>query len=213
MRDAVKNMNTKGQKKYAELEHLLAERWPGTAKNDDDDVLYIGRAYATYLMSADKNLPIELGKFIDRKQIERLLPALMTVCQLLRELSGQGRLELRWTPDPDDPLFGRSHVLDDFEYLANRMLEQGQQALRAHEDLSSPDQRTHWRAVSVLKACAAIWENEEGKPAPKLNNDSQHGTGFGEFVKSVYSVLGFAAQPNTAQKALARWEAEQRGLT
>ena len=189
--------------KRQKVQEIIVAKWPTTKESGEADLL------ATWILTADQFLPMELGKFVDQPKFRELAPALRVICRVLPEISQQGRFELEFHANLLTHSSDREDPLVEFTDHAQRFLAAVEYTLKTKGDLDPPHGKTNWRAVSVFEACVQIWEAQEGQRPPKMNAGSQHTAPFGLFVKGIYDALGIGWEPRSAQDRLAAWQKEQ----
>lgn len=189
--------------KRRKIEEIIVGKWPTTKERGEAELL------ATWILTADQFLPMELGKFVDQGKFKELEPALKAICRVLPEISGQGRFQLKLHGDLLEVSSDRDDPLVEFLDHANRFLKAIEYTLKTKGDLGPPHGKTNWRAVAVFEACANIWKAKGGQRAPKLNDETQHSSPFGLFGKDIYDALGIGSEPRIAQDRLAAWRKKQ----
>ncbi|MEZ5722841.1 MAG: hypothetical protein R3D59_15460 [Paracoccaceae bacterium] len=205
------------QRLIAVIEKMVPEKLrPAGAEREnrpEHDLLHPSRPLAFRLLGAEQYLADELGKFVDRPHFESLVPALGKIRAALSQMSGQGRASLRYYADLMETSSESEDLLKDFEEVAKRILDAAEEILEMKDGQKPPRANANWRAVSVFKTCAEIWEFRTGERAPTLNTETEHTSKFGLFVMTVFEDLGIGSTPRVAQDALARWRRDQDDMT
>lgn len=178
-----------------------------------DDLLHPSRHSAIRVLGAEQYLADELGKFVDRAQFERLVPALGQTYEALSQMSGQGRSNLSYYADILVSTSESDDLLKDFEVMAKQLLDAAEEILELKEGQKPPRANANWRAASVFSICAEIWEFRTRGRAPTLNAHTEHTSPFGQFVQAIFAELGIGSTPRAAQDILVRWRRKQDDIT